>query len=351
MLTVMPNDEARWAALEMRDRSADGTFVYAVHTTGIYCRPSCAARRPRPENVAFYATCEAAEDDGFRPCLRCRPNGPSRQEKETEAVIAACRLIEAAESPPALADLAKAAGLSRYHFHRVFKTVTGLTPKAYAAAHRARRLRETLPDAETVTSAMYDAGFNSSGRFYAAASGVLGMVPADFRKGGTRTRIHFAAGECSLGSIIVGATGKGICAILLGDDPDQLARDLQDQFPHAELVGGDGDFEVVIANVVGLVEQPKVGLDLPLDIQGTAFQQRVWQALREIGVGRTASYSQIAARIGRPKAARAVAQACAANPIAVAIPCHRVVRTDGDLSGYRWGVERKWELLEREKAA
>jgi AraC family transcriptional regulator of adaptative response/methylated-DNA-[protein]-cysteine methyltransferase len=351
VLKIMPDGDSCWAALETRNRAADGTFVYAVRTTGIYCRPSCAARRPRAKNVVFYPTCEAAERAGFRPCLRCRPNGMSQQEKDTQAVVAACRLIEEAESLPALADLAESVGLSPYHFHRVFKSVTGLTPKAYAAAHRAKILRETLPAAHTVTAAIYESGFNSSGRFYAAAPGVLGMVPTSYRRGGSRTRIHFAVGECSLGSIIVGAAGKGICAILLGDDPDGLVRDLQDRFPHADLVGGDADFERIVAAVVGLVEQPKVGLDLPLDIRGTAFQQRVWQALREIGVGRTATYTEIAARIGQPTAVRAVAQACAANPLAVAIPCHRVVRTDGDLSGYRWGVERKRELLKRETAA
>ncbi len=351
MLKVMPDGDACWAALETRDQAADGTFVYAVRTTGVYCRPSCAARRPRAENVVFYPTCGAAERAGFRPCLRCRPNGPSQQEKDTQAAIAACRLIEEAESLPALAELAAAVGLSPYHFHRVFKSVTGLPPKAYAAAHRAKILRETLPAAETVTAAIYESGFNSSGRFYATAPGVLGMVPTRYRQGGSRTRIHFAAGECSLGSIVVGATEKGICAILFGDDPDALTRDLQDRFPHAELVGDDADFERIVAAVVGLVEQPKIGLDLPLDIRGTAFQQRVWQALREIGVGHTATYAEIAARIGHPKAVRSVARACAANPLAVAIPCHRVVRTDGDLSGYRWGVERKRELLKREAAA
>ncbi|WP_460667022.1 bifunctional transcriptional activator/DNA repair enzyme AdaA, partial [Kribbella swartbergensis] len=212
MLKVMPDGDARWAALETRDRTADGTFVYAVHTTGIYCRPSCAARRPRTENVAFYPTCEAAERAGFRACLRCRPDGSSQQEKDTRVVVEACRLIEEAETLPALADLAEAVGLSPYHFHRVFKSVTGLTPKAYAAAHRAKTLRETLPAADTVTAAIYESGFNSSGRFYATASGVLGMAPTSYRRGGSRTQIHFAVGECSLGSIIVGATEKGICA-------------------------------------------------------------------------------------------------------------------------------------------
>jgi AraC family transcriptional regulator of adaptative response/methylated-DNA-[protein]-cysteine methyltransferase len=238
--------------------------------------------------------------------------------------------------------------MSRYHFHRVFKTITGVTPKAYAAAHRAQRVRDELSRAATVTDAIYGAGFNSNGRFYATSSEVLGMTPTDFRSGGNGVSIRFAVGTCSLGSILVAATAKGVCAILLGDDPEALVRELQDRFPTAELLGGDTDFEQLVAQVVGFVEAPALGLDLPLDMQGTVFQQRVWQALRAIPSGATASYTDIAERIGAPQAVRAVAQACAANAIAVAIPCHRVVRRDGTLSGYRWGVERKRALLDRE---
>jgi AraC family transcriptional regulator of adaptative response/methylated-DNA-[protein]-cysteine methyltransferase len=351
MLKLMPDEEACWAALKARDKAMDGAFVYSVRTTGVYCRPSCAARRPRAENVAFHASCEAAERAGFRPRLRCRPKGLSQQEQDMQSVVAAYRIIEEAEAPPSLGDLARDVGLSPYHFHRIFKANKGLTPKAYAAAHRSKILRETLPVAETVTAAIYESGFNSNGRFYATAPGILGMVPTSYRRGGARTQIHFAVGECSLGAVIVGATERGGCAILLGDHPAALIRNLQDRFPHAEFIGGDAAFENTVAAVVGLVEHPEVGLDLPLDIRGTAFQQRVWQALREIGVGRTATYAEIASRIGQPKAVRAVAQVCAANPIAVAIPCHRVVRTDGDLSGYRWGVERKRKLLKLEEAA
>src|SRR5690606_1774627 len=233
-------------------------------------------------------------------------------------------------------------------FHRVFKATTGLTPKAYAAAHRARRVRSELARAGSVTEAVYEAGYNSSGRFYAQADAVLGMRPGDYREGGMNNEIRFAVGECSLGSILVAASERGICAILIGDDPDALARELQDMFPNAGLVGGDAGFEQLVARVVGFVEAPGIGLDLPLDVRGTAFQQRVWQALRAIPAGETASYAQVAERIGAPKAVRAVAGACASNRLAVAIPCHRVVRSDGALSGYRWGVERKRALLERE---
>jgi len=338
----------RWAAVIGRDRHADGHFFYSVRTTGVYCRPSCASRRARREHVRFHLTSADAERAGFRPCKRCRPNEPGLVEQRAAVVAAACRVIERAESPPSLDALAGDAGMSRFHFHRVFKSLTGVTPKRYAAAHRARRMREELAQRSTVTEAIYGAGFNSNGRFYATAPGVLGMTPTSFRSGGAGTSMHFAVGACSLGSVLVAATGTGVCAIFLGDDPDALVRELQDRFPVAELVGGDRDFEWLVTTAVGLVEAPAIGLDLPLDVRGTAFQQRVWQALRAIPTGSTASYTDIARRIGAPKAVRAVAGACAANPIAVAIPCHRVVRSDGALSGYRWGVERKRALLERE---
>jgi AraC family transcriptional regulator, regulatory protein of adaptative response / methylated-DNA-[protein]-cysteine methyltransferase len=341
----------RWAAVVGRDKRADGHFYYSVLTTGVYCRPSCPARRPRRENVAFHASCAAAEKAGFRPCKRCRPNAASRAEERAAAVAEACRTIAAAEELPNLDDLAAAAGMNRFHFHRTFKAVTGMTPKAYAAAHRAERVRQALPQSRSVTAAIYDAGFNSSGRFYAATDAMLGMTPKSFRTGGTGAEIRFAVGECSLGAILVAATGKGICAIALGDDPETLLRALQDRFPKAQLIGGDKDFEATVAKVVGLIEAPGVGLDLPLDLRGTLFQQRVWQALREIPAGTTASYGEIAKRIGAPRAVRAVAQACGANPVAVAIPCHRVVRTDGALGGYRWGIARKRALLDRETAA
>jgi AraC family transcriptional regulator of adaptative response/methylated-DNA-[protein]-cysteine methyltransferase len=342
------NDAERWEAVQRREKNADGVFYYSVKTTGVYCRPSCAARPARRENVAFHATCEEAERAGFRPCKRCRPNEAPLAEQQAALVAQACRLIQESQEAPVLEELAAAAGLSRFHFHRVFKAATGVTPRAYAAAHRAQRVREQLGRSRTVTEAIYGAGFNSGGRFYEASGEILGMTPTDFREGGSRVSIRFAVGECSLGSILVAATDRGVCAILLGDDPEALVRDLQDRFPRAQLIGGDGEFECMVARVVSFVEAPALGIDLPLDVRGTAFQQRVWQALRAVPAGETVSYAQIAGRIGAPKAVRAVAQACSANALAVAIPCHRVVRTDGAISGYRWGVERKRALLERE---
>ena len=340
--------DPRWAAVVARDPKVDGKFFYSVRTTGVYCRPSCGSRRARRENVAFHATAAAAERAGFRPCKRCKPDQAPLASQHAATVARICRRIEAAEKLPTLAVLASDAHMSRYHFHRVFKAITGLTPRAYAAAHRAERVRRELGRSRTVTEAIFDAGFNSGGRFYATSDAVLGMTPTDYRAGGARAEIRFAVGECSLGSILVAQSEKGVCAILLGDDPDQLARDLQDRFPRANLIGADAEFEKLVAKIVGFVEAPAMGLDLPLDVRGTAFQQRVWQALRKIPVGSTASYSDIAQRIGAPKSVRAVAQACAANAIALAIPCHRVIRHDGAVSGYRWGVERKRALLERE---
>jgi AraC family transcriptional regulator, regulatory protein of adaptative response / methylated-DNA-[protein]-cysteine methyltransferase len=340
--------DARWDAVVRRDRAADGVFYYSVRTTGVYCRPSCAARLARREHVRFHATGAEAEQAGFRPCKRCRPHEATLAARQAAAVAAACRTIADAEEMPSLDDLAQTAGLSRYHFHRLFKALTGVTPKAYAEAHRARRVRDELTRSATITEAIYGAGFQSNGRFYATSSERLGMTPTAFRAGGSGAVIRFAVGECWLGSILVAATAKGVCAILLGDDPDALVCDLQDRFPKAQLIGGDADFEHWVARVVGFVEAPGLGLDLPLDVRGTAFQQRVWQALGEIPAGATARYTAIARRIGAPHAVRAVAQACASNALAVAIPCHRVVRHDGTLSGYRWGVERKRALLDRE---
>jgi AraC family transcriptional regulator, regulatory protein of adaptative response / methylated-DNA-[protein]-cysteine methyltransferase len=340
--------DARWASVVARDPKADGTFYYSVEPTGRYCRPSCAARLARPEHVRFHVTDKDAERAGFRPCRRCKPDQPPLIEHHTAKVAEACRLIEESEEPQSLEQLANHAGVSPYHFHRLFKTITGLTPRAYATAHRAKRVRSTLGKSGTVTEAIYDAGYNSNGRFYETSHAVLGMTPSRYRAGGAQTDIRFAVGECSLGSILVATSKRGICAILLGDDPDALARELQDQFPRANLIGGDTEFEQLVSKVVGFVESPALGFDLPLDVRGTAFQQRVWQVLRKIQAGSTASYTEIARSIGSPSSVRAVAQACGANTLAVAIPCHRVVRNDGALSGYRWGVERKRALLERE---
>jgi len=343
--------DPRWAAVVARDPAADGTFVYSVATTHVYCRPGCSSRRPKPENVAFHATPVDAERAGFRPCKRCRPDQCSSGARHTESIAALCRFIETAEHVPTLGELAARAGLSAYHLHRLFKAVTGLTPKAYASAQRAARIRRELLQSATVTEAIYGAGYNSSSRFYEQSDQMLGMTPSDYRGGGANQAIRFAVGECWLGSILVAQSRRGVCAILIGDDPDALVQELRDRFPAAELIGGDTGFERLVASVVGLIETPRLGLDLPLDVRGTAFQQRVWQALRTIPAGATVSYSELAERIGAPASARAVAGACAANILAVAIPCHRVVRSDGSLSGYRWGIQRKRALLERESTS
>jgi len=350
--TTRAGADARWQIVLGRSAEASGAFVYAVKTTGIYCRPSCPSRAPNRSNVVFFDTPDEAEAQGFRACLRCRPDGRSIAENTTDAIAKACRMLENGEVAPKLSELAAAVGLSPFHFHRQFKAATGLTPRAYGAAQRAKRVRaELADDKSSVTNAIYGAGFNSSSRFYEKSAEVLGMTPTAFKKGGKNEAIRFAIGECSLGAILVARSEKGVCAISFGDDPEALSRDLEDRFPNARLIGGDRDFEQWVARVVGFVEAPQIGLDLPLDVRGSAFEERVWRALREIPSGNTASYSEIARRLGEPGAARAVAQACAANKLAVAIPCHRVVRSDGGLSGYRWGVGRKRALLEREKRA
>lgn len=342
-------NDPRWQQILARDAKADGQFFYSVRTTGIYCRPSCGARQPHPENVDFYLTAVAAEAAGFRPCKRCKPDLVEVNEYVVK-VAAACRVIEGAESLPSLAKLAAHAGWSPFHFHRIFKSITGLTPRAYAHACRAQKLRQTLNVGMNITDAIYETGFGSNSRFYASASDTLGMKPKQYVKGGVNTQINFAIAESGLGSLLVARSAKGVCAISLGDDPETLLRELQNRFPRAELVGGDQDFEAIIAAVLGLIETPALTFDLPLDIQGTVFQQKVWQALREIPCGTTMTYSQLANIIGAPKAVRAVASACAANTLAVAIPCHRVVRQDGSLSGYRWGIARKKALIEKEAA-
>ena len=336
-------DAARWTAVVNRDATADGAFYYSVRTTGVYCVASCGSRQAKRENVRFHATCEDAQRAGFRACKRCRPNESAR----VDLVAKACRMIETADESPSLDALATAAGLSRFHFHRVFKKTTGLTPKDYAAAVRANRLRDELPNSKSVTSAFVRAGFHSNSRFYEKSGEMLGMTPNRFRNGDGAT-IRFAIGECSLGAILVAATDRGVCSIFLGDDPRVLVDDLQKRFAQATFVDGDEDFEQWVAKIVGFVESPCIGLDLPLDVRGTAFQERVWQALSAVRPGETVSYTELAKRIGAPKSVRAVAAACAANPLAVAIPCHRVVRKGGGLAGFRWGIARKRELLERE---
>lgn len=345
------SDEVRWSAVLNRDTAFDGHFYYAVETTGIYCRPSCPAKRPKRNHVRFYDTIEDAEAFGFRACKRCNPGRPSLAAAQSAKIAQACRMIETAETPPSLAVLAAAVGLSPHHFHRIFKAALGVTPKAYAAAQRINRVRQGLRRTVSVTQALFDAGFNSSGRFYATSPETLGMSPRTYRDGGIDTEIRYATGTCSLGAILVAATKTGICAIFLGDGPEDLRAELRRQFPLADLLEGDPAFAHLTAKVIACVEDPAGPFDLPLDIKGTAFQLRVWEALKRIQPGTTASYAEIAEAIGEPKAVRAVANACAANKIAVAIPCHRVVRSDGSLSGYRWGGVRKRALLGKEKSA
>ena len=347
-ITPSVTDDPRWALIVARDKTADGQLGYSVSTTGVYCRPSCPSRTANPRNVELHNTLESAKATGFRPCRRCNPDGPSIECENAGLVAKACRIIEGSEEEPSLEDLAKSIGRSPSYFHRMFKATTGVTPKEYAVAHRTKRVRQGLASGNSVTEAIYDAGFNSSGRFYEKSTDMLGMTPSRYRAGGTDQEIKFAIGQATLGAILVASSKKGVAAILLGEDPEQLVRNLQVRFPKAHLIGGDQEYEALVARVVAFVEKPEIGLDLPLDVRGTAFQQRVWRALREIPVGQTASYAEIARRIGSPKAVRAVAGACAENKLAVAIPCHRVVRMDGSLSGYAWGVERKRILLDRE---
>jgi AraC family transcriptional regulator of adaptative response/methylated-DNA-[protein]-cysteine methyltransferase len=350
---VLPlsTDAQRWQAVVNRDPAADGAFVYAVRTTGVYCRPVCPSRLALRKNVRFYATSDEAEAAGFRPCKRCRPMAASLVQQHAAIVARACRLIENVKTSPSLAELASAVGMSASHLHRIFKAQTGVTPKRYAATWRTNRLHSELTQRpkKTITAAIYGAGFNSASRFYESSQELLGMTAKSFRTGGRGATIRFAVGRCQLGSILVAASKKGICAILLGDNPDELTRDLQQRFPEATLVAGDAAFEQLVAQVVGFVEAPAIGLHLPLDIRGTSFQRRVWEALRRIPAGTTTTYAEIAKRIGQPKSVRAVASAIAANALAVVIPCHRVIRTDGSLSGYRWGVERKRKLLRSER--
>ncbi len=342
--------ERRWERLATRDKSVDGAFVYGVLTTGVYCRPACPSRLPRRENVRFFASGREAEHAGFRPCKRCRPDRASLEERHAEAIAKACALIEAAEDTPDFDSIAQAAGMSRHHFHRIFKQTAGVTPGAYHNALRKRRALVGLGEGATVTDAIYGAGYSSASRFYEACAPGLGLKPGAFAKGGAGEVIQFAAGECSLGSILVAATAQGVCAVELGSSPEPLVEGLQDRFPNAELIGGDTNFERVVAQVIDFVEEPKRAFELPLHVRGTVFQQKVWEILRSIPLGETATYAEVAAEAGCPRAIRAVANACASNRLAVVIPCHRVVRTDGSLSGYRWGVERKAALLKREGA-
>jgi AraC family transcriptional regulator of adaptative response/methylated-DNA-[protein]-cysteine methyltransferase len=341
-------DKQRWHAVQQNNAAADGQFYYAVRSTGIYCRPSCPSRLPQRENVRFFHTPEAAEAAGFRPCKRCSPNGEELLALHRRKITAACQMLEGADQPIKLAELASKAGMSRFHFHRVFKEITGSTPKAYASAQRLQRVRKELAQGGTVTRAIYGAGYSSSSGFYRKDSHVMGMKPSEYRKGGAGLCIRYGIAPCTLGTVLAASTDKGICAILFGDDPQELPERLREMFPKAHLELAGADFEATLAHVVAYADNPRGRFELPLDLQGSLFQQRVWEALRQIPCGQTRSYSEIAQAIGAPSAARAVASACASNRVALAIPCHRVVHRDGSLSGYRWGTERKAQLLKAE---
>jgi AraC family transcriptional regulator of adaptative response/methylated-DNA-[protein]-cysteine methyltransferase len=343
------SEDPRWSRVLAREAAADGAFVFAVKSTGVFCRPSCASRHTRYENVEFFATGDEASQAGYRACKRCEPELPPLSERRAQMVVELCRFIETCEVTPTLTELAEKNGMSESHTRRLFKEVTGLSPKQYANSQLRRRMQHELSAGSTVTDAIFAAGFQSTSRFYEKSSELLGMSAGEYRSGAKDQEIRFAVGECSLGSILVAATAKGVCAVLFGDEPNALIGDLEKRFAKAELVGADAEFESTVAQVVAIVESPRLMTSLPLDLQGTAFQQRVWQALRAIEAGRTATYSEVANAIGSPKSVRAVAGACGANHLAVLVPCHRVVRKGGAISGYRWGVERKRELLEREK--
>jgi AraC family transcriptional regulator, regulatory protein of adaptative response / methylated-DNA-[protein]-cysteine methyltransferase len=344
----MSSERSRWEAVTRRDSSADGRFFYSVATTGVYCRPSCKARRPRRHNVAFHATTADAEAAGFRACKRCRPGQASAAQERVAAVAEICRFIAACEETPTVDQLAQHVGWSASHTHRVFREVMGMTPKAYARAERVDRLKRGLREGTSVTEATHAAGYGSTSRLYAEAGQALGMTPSAYRKGDAQQAVRFAVGQCRLGAILVAATDKGICALYLGDDPAPLVEELEQHFSSTELVGDDPSFARWVATAVAMVDEPRLARDLPLDVRGTAFQRRVWDRLRCIPVGETMTYSEVAASLGKPKAFRAVAHACAVNEVAVAIPCHRVVRKGGALAGYRWGLDNKQELLRRE---
>lgn len=349
MSTDFATDDLRYEAVRSRDGRAEGRFVYAVVTTGVYCRPTCAARLALRRNVRFHDTPEAAERAGFRACLRCRPRQSSPQARDLALVAEARAWLETAEGPVTLEMLAARAGLSPHHFHRLFKRHAGLTPQAYAAAARLRRFGAAVRDGGTVTEALHQAGYGSSSRFYEADSGALGVPPAALRAGAPPLHLRITVRPSSLGPTLIAATGRGVCAILFGEGRGELEAELRRRFPCATLEAGDPALAPLADAVVALIDSAGVGPDVPLDLIGTAFQQRVWRALREIPRGTTIDYGELARRIGSPRAVRAVGTACGANPLAVAVPCHRVLRADGGLGGYRWGLPRKQALLARER--
>lgn len=342
------DNEHRWQAVQARQQHCDGMFVYAVKSTGIYCRPSCPSRRPRQEQVAFFDRPEAAEQAGFRACRRCHPNGTVEPDPQVQLVERACQYIEGRAEPVTLADLGVAVGSSPYHLQRTFKRIMGISPRQYAEAHRLDRLKAGLRDGDDITGALYDAGYGSSSRLYERSNAELGMTPAAYQRGGTAMQIHYTITNSPFGRLLVAATERGVCAVSLGDDDAALEAELRSEYPAAEITRDNARLNQWVAALIAHLSGEQPRLSLPLDIQATAFQRRVWQALQAIPYGSTQSYREVAEAIGAPTAARAVAQACATNPVALVIPCHRVVRAGGELGGYRWGVSRKQALLARE---
>jgi AraC family transcriptional regulator of adaptative response/methylated-DNA-[protein]-cysteine methyltransferase len=339
-----------WLAIQGRDAGFDGLFYYGVRTTGVFCRPACPSRRPRRANVSYFALPEAARAAGFRACLRCRPDGANPRDPQAELVQGVCRLIESAtEERPDMDAVGEQLRLSRSHLQRLFKKLMGITPREYAEALRVERFKGGVRAGRSVTDAMYEAGYGSSSRLYEKASAQLGMTPATYRKGGRGMTIRYTIAESPLGPLLVAATERGVCSVQLGDESGELARALRDEFPRADVRVDETGLRPQVRALLDYLEGQRPHPDLPLDVQGTAFQRRVWEELRRIPPGETASYGEVAVRIGRPTAARAVARACATNPAALVTPCHRVVGADGSVGGYRWGVARKRKLLERER--
>lgn len=343
------SDNRRWHAVVNREQAADGTFYYGVKTTGVFCRPSCSSRLPNRENIEYFISWREAQSAGYRPCKRCKPTGNGKNEEIEQKIICACRSMEQSNTPLKLNDLAEEAGLSPYHFHRLFKKLVGVTPKQYSSNHRSQRFRESLKSSESITDAIYNAGYSSSSGVYTKNQDHLAMKPKEYRAGGAGIVINYGLAECMLGWVIVAATERGICAIALGDDPALLPQQVQSIFPKARLEKAGPGFTFLLKAVVDFIKAPHSSFNIPLDIQGTAFQQQVWNILRQIKPGKTLSYTDVAERIGNPNAVRAVATACASNKLAVVIPCHRVISKSGKISGYRWGVERKKALLDNER--
>jgi len=349
---LQQDQEQLWAAVLEKDASFDGKFVFAVRSTGIYCRPSCPSRRPRRDRVTFFPLPESAEEAGFRACLRCHPKQVPAVDPQIEMVQEACRLIEQNEDETTTLDaLSRQLGLSSFHLQRTFKSIMGITPRQYAESCRTNRFKSSVRNGESVTAAMYDAGYGSSSRLYERAAAELGMTPATYSRAGRETKINYTIVESALGYLLVAATDKGVCMVRLGDTAAALESDLQKEFAAAKIGRNNKELEKAVTQILDHLAGKQPRLDLPLDIQATAFQRQVWEALRSIPYGATRSYSEIAKEIGQPKAVRAVARACATNPVALVIPCHRVIREDRSLGGYRWGLERKKKLLEKEGAA